>query len=197
MVHGIVGQHNGMITVESNIGVGTCFPIYFPVAGSVAHADGSTPRRKSGPLYGRQPTSSLNGIANGVHSMDGHEEQRKPSTILVVEDDPDLRFLMKEVLGDSGFQVMSASDGVEGLQTYESHSTDIALIVADLMTPKMKGKELYDRVQAMSKGMKFLFVSGYQANQISQNFVLDRGFEFLPKPFDLDELVEKVRKILA
>ena len=203
MVHGIVGQHNGMITVESNIGVGTCFSIYFPAAGSVALADGATAKRKSGPLYGRQPTGSLNnlnGIANGASDMDGHiehGEHTKPSTILVVEDDPDLRFLMKEVLGDSGFQVMSASDGVEGLETYESHRTDIALIVADLMTPKMKGKELYDRVQAMSKGMKFLFVSGYQANQISQNFVLDRGFEFLPKPFDLDELVEKVRKILA
>ena len=189
--------------------------LYFSAA-SAALADGASLRRKSGPLHGlsgrRRPTGSLNGMVNstnGTHGvngvngvneandMDGHTEQNKTSTILVVEDDPDLRFLMKEVLGDSGFTVMSAADGVEGLETFENHRSDIALIVADLMTPKMKGKELYDRVQAMSKGMKFLFVSGYQANQISQNFVFDRGFEFLPKPFDLDELVEKVRKILA
>ncbi|HCI81743.1 MAG TPA: hypothetical protein DHW02_18860 [Ktedonobacter sp.] len=199
MVHGIIGQHNGIIDVESQQGVGTCFSIYFP-ATSAERTDGAYTRRKSGPLYGRQPTGSLNGRldgTNGANDMDSQTVPHKASTILVVEDDPDLRFLMKEVLGDSGFNVMSASDGVEGLQTYEDNRSDIALIVADLMTPKMKGKELYDRVQAMSKGMKFLFVSGYQANQISQNFVLDKGFEFLPKPFDLDELVEKVRKILA
>jgi len=194
MVHGIVGQHNGMIDVESHIGVGTCFSIYFPAASSLALTDGGFPRRKTGPLNGRQPTGSLREMTNGT---DEHMTQRKSSTILVVEDDPDLRYLMKEVLDDSGYHVLSAADGVEGLQTYEDNRSDIALIVADLMTPKMKGKELYDRVQAMSKGMKFLFVSGYQANQISQNFVLDKGFEFLPKPFDLDELVEKVRKILA
>jgi two-component system, cell cycle sensor histidine kinase and response regulator CckA len=60
----------------------------------------------------------------------------------------------------------------------------------------MKGKELYDRIHAISAETGFLFVSGYQANQISQNFVLDEGFAFLQKPFDLDELASKVREML-
>jgi PAS domain S-box-containing protein len=194
MVHGIVGQHNGKIDVESQVGVGTCFYIYFPATASIVspQEDALLPTRKSGPLSTRSATGSHD-------SLDGQtrKERGTASKILVVEDDPDLRYLMQEVLDDSGYEVVSASDGVEGLQVFEQHRPDIALVVSDLMTPRMKGKELYDRIQSMNEGTKFLFVSGYQANQISQNFVLDKGFEFLPKPFDLDELVEKVRKILA
>ncbi len=69
-------------------------------------------------------------------------------------------------------------------------------MATDLITPKMKGKELYNEIHRRSENTRFLFVSGYQANQISQNFVLDKGFTFLQKPFDLDDLAAKVREIL-
>ena len=184
MVHGIIGQHNGVIDVESAVGKGTIFKIYFPAAHGVA-----------------MPTSEPREFeAVATHSQRVQEAQdasKNTSTILVVEDDPDLRFLMAEVLEEYGYTVMSAADGVEGLQTFEAHRGTISLIVSDLMTPRMKGKELYDRVHALRNDIRFLFVSGYQANQISQNFVLDKGFEFLPKPFDLDEFASKVQRILA
>ncbi len=184
MVHGIIGQHNGVIDVESTIGKGTSFKIYFPAAHNTASEASELPELKS-------TTSQL------VKEHERHDSGENASTILVVEDDPDLRFLMAEVLEDYGYKVISAADGVEGLQTFESHRGIIALIVSDLMTPRMKGKELYDKVHALQHDIRFLFVSGYQANQISQNFVLDKGIEFLPKPFDLDELASKVQTILA
>ncbi|HEV2661100.1 MAG TPA: response regulator [Ktedonobacteraceae bacterium] len=174
MVHGIIGQHNGFIDVESEEGKGTIFSLYLPCTDGVSAPE------------------TLPAESRSAQTVVGGDE-----TILVVEDDPDLRCLMEEALGDYGYTVMSASDGLEGLQQFEEHGNSIALVISDLMTPKMMGKELYDKIHTMSDATRFLFVSGYQANQISQNFVLDKGFYFLQKPFDLDELAAKVREILA
>ena len=118
-------------------------------------------------------------------------------TILVVEDDPDLRYLMEEVLKDDGYSVVSAGDGEEGLQLFQQNCSSIALIVADVVTPKMRGKELHEHVRKINPITRFLFVSGYEASQLSQNFVLETGINFLQKPFDLDELAAKVREVLA
>ncbi|MDQ2884680.1 MAG: response regulator [Chloroflexota bacterium] len=174
MVHGIIGQHSGFIDVKSEVDKGTTFSLYLPCSDGVS-----------------SPETLL------VESRSSQTVVGGDETILVVEDDPDLRCLMEEALGDYGYTVMSASDGLEGLQQFEEHGNSIALVISDLMTPKMMGKELYDKIHSMSNATKFLFVSGYQANQISQNFVLDKGFFFLQKPFDLDELASKVREILA
>jgi DNA-binding response OmpR family regulator len=103
---------------------------------------------------------------------------------------------MQEVLRDAGYQVITASDGVEGLAIFEQQSGDFALVVADLMTPKMTGKELYDRVRSLDNTIRFLFVSGYPSHQINQKLMLDGGFSLLPKPFDLDDLVAKVQEVL-
>ncbi|MBV9230845.1 MAG: response regulator [Chloroflexi bacterium] len=173
MVHGIVGQHNGFISVESKSGEGTTFNIYLPTVDDAPVVPSLLPTRE-------------------ISVVQGGDE-----TILVVEDDPDLCYLMKEILSDYGYTVISASDGVEGLQLFEEYADSLSLVVSDLMTPKMRGKELYDRIRAMNEKTRFLFVSGYQANQISQNFVLDKDFSFLPKPFDLDELAGKVREMLT
>ena len=183
MVHGIIGQHNGVVDVDSILGKGTTFKIYFPAVDGASSSDTHDDVESA--------------LSNGHMSHSDHDVQDENHTLLVVEDDPDLRYLMVEVLEDYGYKVVSAGDGFEGLKIFESQRSTISLIVSDLMTPKMKGKELYDRVHKISGKTKFLFVSGYQANQISENFVLDKGFEFLPKPFDLDELASKVQKILA
>jgi two-component system, cell cycle sensor histidine kinase and response regulator CckA len=173
MVHGIVGQHNGYIDVESVLGKGTKFSIYLPTTENPPQQSLVTPEDDY-----RSPV------------------QGGSETILVVEDDPDLRCLMEEALGEYGYKVMSAADGSEGLKLFKEYPA-ITLVVSDLVTPKMRGKDLYDKIHEISADTKFLFVSGYQANQISQNFVLDKGFEFLQKPFDLDDLAGKVREILG
>ena len=172
MVHGIVGQHNGYIDVTSKVGSGTTFCIYLP---SVERAAVS--------------------IHNDVKVLD--QVEGGIETVLLVEDDPDLRFLMQEVLEEYGYTVMDACDGEEGLKLFKQHSPSIALIIADVVTPRMKGNELYTKIREVNSSTRFLFVSGYQANQISHNFVLDEGLNFLPKPFDLDELAAKVREVLS
>jgi len=171
MVHGIIAQHNGFIDVQSVPGEGTTFTIYLPAVDDL-------------PI----PLPSL--------TRTSHPAQHGVETILVVEDDPDLRFLMEEALRDYGYTVITACDGTEGLQLFEQHADSIALVISDLVTPRMMGKEFYDKVQSIRDKTRFLFVSGYQANQISQNFVLDKGFAFLQKPFDLDELATKVHDLL-
>ncbi|MFL5690269.1 MAG: response regulator [Ktedonobacteraceae bacterium] len=172
MVHGIVGQHDGYIDVDSKVGSGTTFYIYLP---SVERAAVS--------------------IHNDVKVLD--QVEGGVETVLLVEDDPDLRYLMQEVLKEYGYTVMDACDGEEGLRLFKQHSPSIALIIADVVTPKMRGNELYTKIREVNSEARFLFVSGYQANQISHNFVLDEGLNFLPKPFDLDELAAKVREVLT
>lgn len=176
MVHGIVGQHNGMIDVSSKVGKGTTFTLYFPVVDAVPAPLPENPKVAAKML--EEPVSV------------GAE------TVLLVEDDSDLRFLMKEMLLESGHTVVAASDGAEGWQKFQEYDGAIHLVVADVVTPRMKGNELYRRIREISPSTQFLFVSGYQANQISRNFVLEEGLNFLPKPFDLDDFTSKVRDIL-
>jgi PAS domain S-box-containing protein len=189
MVHGIVGQHNGFIDVRSKMGEGTTFDIYLPSQGyAIAKQDGygtslNTERAMQAVLPVSAPAKQQNG--------------HRPVTILVVEDDPDLRYLMEEVLRDDGYSVVSAGDGEEGLLLFQQNASFIALVVADVVTPKMKGKELHEHVRKISPLTRFLFVSGYEASQLSRNFVLESGINFLQKPFDLDELVAKVREVLG
>ncbi|MFL5625475.1 MAG: response regulator, partial [Ktedonobacteraceae bacterium] len=172
MVHGIVGQHDGYIDVDSKVGKGTTFNLYFP---SVERA----------PVSIHTDLKVPDQVEGGVE------------TLLLVEDDPDLRFLMQEVLKEYGYTIIDACDGEEGLQLFKQHTSRIALVIADVVTPKMRGNELYTKIREVNPDARFLFVSGYQANQISHNFVLDEGLNFLPKPFDLDDLAAKVREVLS
>jgi CheY-like chemotaxis protein len=170
MVHGIIAQHNGFLAVDSEMGKGTTFNIYFPAVDSVA----------------------VQAETEEVHAIQGGKE-----TILVVEDDPDVRELMEAVLREYGYTVIMANDGEEGLTLFEQHAASIALVIADLMMPKMKGRELYEQIRRLSPTVRFLFVSGYRANQLGQDFVLEKGVEFLEKPFDLDKLAATIRKVLV
>jgi CheY-like chemotaxis protein len=171
VVHGIIARHHGFIVVDSEMGKGTTFNIYFPAVDHVAVV--------------QTETEEVQGVQGGTE------------TILVVEDDPDVRVLMKDVLGEYGYNLIMAQDGEEGLKLFEEHAATIALVIADLMMPKMKGRELYERIRSISTTVRFLLVSGYRANQLDGDFVRVEGVEFLEKPFDLDDLAAKLHKILA
>ena len=170
-VHGIIGQHNGFIAVESALEKGTSFHVYLP---SVDHAPAIVQQ-----LPDNEPIA-----------------QQGTETILLVEDDQDLRELMQEVLQEYGYTVLSASNGEEGLHMFESANVSIELIISDMMTPKLGGKDLYKRLTESGATPKFLFMSGYLADHLGQDFQLDTDTHFLQKPFDLDELARKVRVML-
>ncbi|MDI6804354.1 MAG: ATP-binding protein [Bacteroidota bacterium] len=169
MVHGIVYQHNGIINVYSEVSKGTTFKIYF-----LASED-----------------------ATAIKIIDDKKELPiGTETILLVEDDADLREMIFSLLTNQGYVVITAIDGEQAIEIFTRNALNIDFIISDVVMPKISGKEFYNKVRLLNPDIGFLFISGYTANVIHKNFLLERGFDFLQKPFTPYELAIKIRKIL-
>ena len=171
VVHGIIRQHGGSVNVYSEVGEGTVFKLYFPALESVT--------RKA---------SEETEIQQTLHV--GTE------TVLIVEDNVDLREFMVDLLSGSGYTVIVASDGEEGMSAFKERPREISLIITDVMMPKMSGKEMRERIDSEFPGTKFLFISGYTESAVHHGFILDEHVDFLQKPFTAFEFSDRVRKIL-
>jgi DNA-binding NtrC family response regulator len=114
---------------------------------------------------------------------------RQCGTILVVDDNPDIRKLAKLFLENSGYIVLTAADGDEGLRLYEEQRRSITLLISDVRMPNMDGLELADRVLGMDSELPVVLMSGDGACDYG-------GLECVPKPFRPDELLETVRRVL-
>jgi signal transduction histidine kinase len=172
VVYGIIKQHRGTILVQSQPGQGTTFSLYLP---AIEH----------------KPES--------VEVQMSHEEVTMVSegeTILLVEDDPDIQLLMTMILQGAGYTVIVARDGEEGVSLFEAHAFSIALVIADIMMPKMKGRQFQEQVRRLRADIKVLVVSGYQEMDLQRRDLLEARSAFLQKPFALDELVSKVHELL-
>ncbi len=170
MVYGIVKQSGGYIWVYSEPDRGTTFKIYLPRVDQPAETTGSEKRPKS--------------------------VQRGTETILLVEDDPQLRQLSSSVLAHCGYKVLTANGPEEGLAICQENHRDIRLLVTDVVMPRMNGRQLAEQILQLSPNAKVLYISGYTSNAIVHYGVLDAGLWFLPKPFTLSALVAKVREVL-
>jgi len=115
-------------------------------------------------------------------------------TVLVVEQDDAVRALAREVLRRHGYAVLEARHGVDALRTAERHRDPIHLLITDVVTPHMSGREVAERLTSARPTMKVLFVSGHAAEE--QPADVARGSTFLRKPFTPDALAQKVRAIL-
>ena len=122
--------------------------------------------------------------------------QRGTETILLVEDDEQLRLLSSSVLAHCGYNVLVASTPEEALAICRSASHDIRLLVTDVVMPRMNGRQLAEQVQRIRPGMRVLYISGYTSDAIVHYGVLDPGLWFLPKPYTLSSLIAKVRQVL-
>ena len=171
MVHGTVRQHGGAIHVRSVVGGGTTFEIYLPQVEAAAETGGA----------------DETGVAQPAT---GHE------TILLVEDEDDVRALAREVLERQGYTVVEASDGAQALQVYEKERERIDLILTDVVMPRMSGREMVDRVRASRPDMRVLYMSGYTADAIVRHGVLDQSMLLLGKPFTPVALIAKIREVL-
>jgi PAS domain S-box-containing protein len=169
MVYGIIQQHDGYIDVQSEHKKGAIFKIYLPVI--------PTPVEEVMP-----------GIA---HIMKGGKE-----TVLVAEDDMQVRQLTKEILEGSGYKVLEATNGENALSIFDNSQDNINLLLLDVIMPKKTGKEVYDAIRQKNQDIKVLFISGYDADMIQKKGVLDRGVNFISKPVSPDELLYKVRDVL-
>jgi PAS domain S-box-containing protein len=169
IVYGIIQQHNGLIRVYSEPGKGTTFKIYLPLSGAVVRE--IPPSERQLPLGGTE-------------------------TVLVVEDDPQVRNFIRTVLQEYGYQVMEAEDGEEALAKFHAHRERIRLAILDVIMPKRNGREVWEAIHAVAPEIKALFLSGYTADILQRRGVLDEGFHFLSKPPSTLDLLRKVRNVL-
>jgi PAS domain S-box-containing protein len=172
-VYGIVKQSGGYIWVYSEQGKGTSFKIYLPHV----TVDEFTAEE--------QPAAAATPPTETVHE-----------TILVVEDELNLRRLTRQFLENQGYAVLEAADGAAAVQICVAHQGTIHLLLTDVIMPGMNGRELAQRVSEIRPNMKVLYMSGYTENAIGHNGTLDAGITLLQKPFTLHALKAKVREVL-
>jgi PAS domain S-box-containing protein len=171
MVYGIVQQSGGSISACSEPGQGTTFKLCFP-------------RMAARPDAVSEPGFTLDAA--------GGDE-----TILVVEDHSDLRLLTVSILEGLGYNVLSAAHGAEALERSRNHAGPIHLMITDVVMPGMNGRDLAQRMAELRPGMTVLFTSGYTANVIASQGVLESGVAYLPKPFTPAQLAQKVHSMLS
>jgi CheY-like chemotaxis protein len=170
MVYGIVKQGGGYILVDSETGRGTTFRICFPRTQEEPRP--STPEiSPSSPSTGKE-------------------------TVLVVEDQDEVRNLVEEILCMQGYTVLKASNGDEALRLCRRRKKPIHLLLTDMVMPGMNGKELAERMQKMSPGMKVILMSAYTVDGLIQWGTIMQGMDFLKKPFRVETLIQTVRKVL-
>jgi len=170
-VFGIVKQHDGWLEVESELGKGTTFHVYFPPTTDIAH----------------DPDQ----VDTQFHARKGTE------TILVVEDERDLREIVTRTLNLNGYRVFQAVDGQNALQIWEQYKNEIDLVFTDIIMPGgLNGRELAERLWTDKPALKVIFSSGYGADALGKNFKLDPKLNYLQKPYLPQTLSRFIRRCL-
>ncbi|MDP9054492.1 MAG: response regulator [Acidobacteriota bacterium] len=120
-------------------------------------------------------------------------EQR---SILVVDDEPEIRKLVAAMLTRAGYRVFSADTGENAIRIFKSHP-EMDLLLTDVVAPGMSGPMIADKIADLNPGIKVLFMSGYDGSQVVQKYVVERGYSLLVKPFTMEQLESKVQAVLA
>jgi PAS domain S-box-containing protein len=171
-VYGVVSQNGGFLKVQSNQGQGTTFTLHLP----------------------RQFNPEAPGEVSAAQSFQkvehGHE------TILLVEDEPGILDVTTMILTQHGYRVLPANTPAAAIKLSEEHAGEISLLLTDVVMPEMNGRDLARHLGSLNPHLKRLFMSGYTADIISHNGVLDDGIHFIQKPFGMKALTAKVRAVL-
>ncbi len=172
-VFGFVKQSGGHVKIYSEIGQGTTVKLYLP--------------RQVG-----EPA-----LAGGASKSDGRLPPGRPDiTILVVEDEENVRHMSVDALRELGYTVVQAASGNQAMEQLVLQPR-IDLLFTDIVMPDMTGRQLAEKAAAARAGLKILYTTGYTRNAVVHNGILDHGVAFLPKPFTLDQLARKVDDVLA
>ncbi|MEE4362350.1 MAG: PAS domain S-box protein [Desulfotignum sp.] len=169
-IYGIVKQNNGFINVYSEPGKGSTFNIYLPQL--VAEEDSE------------KAVSEKKAAAGGTE------------TILLVEDEPSILRMTRMMLERKGYTVLAATTPAEAVKKAKNHSDSIDLLMTDVIMPEMNGRDLATKITALYPGISLLFMSGYTADVIANQGMLDAKVAFIQKPFSMADMTEKVREVL-
>ena len=169
-VYGVVKQSGGFVWVYSELGKGTSFKIYLPRVDQPVVKSGST--------------------------QFAAEVPRGTETILLAEDEQDVREVAKEFLESGGYTVIEAHDGAEALKLAETHEGGIGLLITDMVMPGMNGQELAGRLQQKRTGLRALYMSGYSERAAAESAQGDSSIRLLTKPFSRSALLRAVHEIL-
>lgn len=170
MVYGLMKQQNGFVGITSRPGNGTAVTLYLPT---------TTGRRTPVPNR-REPVATRTG------------------TIMIVEDEEPIRRVAKRVLERHGFQVLTAADGVEALGLFRDHEADIALILTDMVMPRMGGKALHETLRSAGKQVPVIFMSGYASRGgDTPEAQIAADLPILAKPWSVEQLLAKVRETIG
>ena len=139
--------------------------------------------------------------ANGVPATVAHSSPvdlpRGSATVLVVEDEPAVREIAVEILGDLGYRVLSAGDGEEALRVFGAHAAVIDLLLTDVVLPgPLRGRDVAERIVAVRPDVRVLYMSGYTENSIVHHGRLDEGVQLIGKPFKREQLARRVADVL-
>jgi PAS domain S-box-containing protein len=168
--YGIVKQHQGNISVYSEPGEGTTFKIYLPLCAQ-KDAPESSPEKFSFPVAAS-------------------------ATVLIVEDDPQVRRLACRILAGHGYSVIESDDVTDAIAIAASHDAPIHLVLSDVIMPKMKGPEAFAKIREYHPEARVLYMSGYTDNMVVRQGVLQEGIQYIQKPFTIKGLLEKCHQVL-
>ena len=172
-IHGIVRQNRGHVTVESEPDQGAIFRVFLPRSREATPEEATT-ATPNAPMIGEESAS-----------------------ILLVEDNDDLRESTREILISMGHRVLAAPNSRDAIELFGKLEEPIDLVLTDVIMPGMDGKQLADRLREEQPGLLVLFVSGYTDDVILERGVDQHGLNFLPKPFTADALATKLDAILG
>lgn len=169
IVHGIVDQHHGYITVDSTLQGGTVFSIYLPAIKAAV-----------------EDIEALSPVVEG-----GTE------TILVAEDDAQVRSLTTEILNSAGYTVLEAIDGEDAVEKFIKHSDTVDLLLLDVVMPRKNGKEAHDEIKKINPDVRVIFMSGYTEDVIIGKGIIEKEYAFIQKPLSPNELLLRVKEALS
>jgi signal transduction histidine kinase len=177
VVHGIVEQAGGAILLDSEVGLGTTFTLYFPANGI---SDGV--------------------IAAGDAAWQDEQQPRQPiggaETILVVDDESNIRALSVRALQDAGYDTLTAENGKQAVRLYDKRSGEIDLVLMDMMMPVMNGRAAFLEIKSRHPEARVIFCSGHDRGMECVDFIKREGLRLIEKPFSSDELLLTVRDAL-
>ena len=166
IVYGIVKQHHGHIEVISEPNKGTTFKIYLPISEKTT-----------------------------VNTTTNTNQFEKAKTILVAEDDEDVRALVMRIVERSGNHVIAAINGEDAIEKFEEHKDKIDMLLFDVMMPKKSGKDAYNSIKKLMPDIKVLFMSGYSENVITNKEICEEGLTVIQKPMSADNLLKKIEEL--